>query len=205
MGPGSAPRGTPSSPSRSRTPIGRGPRAPPVRSFRADPPPCARRTSKKFRRLLAHPAPVDPALQPHAHRLPLARSRSRAVRTPACTPPDCPPRREFGPYGDFGCRAGLAVPGEVCGDQFHRGGGLRRAAAAGAGLGRGLLLGRGRLGRAGPGYCCQRHISRYAGWFGVLSGGRALRALALDRGHPDHWIVKIHRAGVPVGDVEVLA
>lgn len=24
-----------------------------------------------------------------------------------------------------------------------------------------------------------------------------------DRGHPDHWIVKIHRTGVPVGDVEV--
>ncbi|MFF4828964.1 Rid family hydrolase [Streptomyces sp. NPDC001312] len=30
-------------------------------------------------------------------------------------------------------------------------------------------------------------------------------ALPLDRGHPDHWIVKIHRTGVPVGDVEVLA
>lgn len=29
------------------------------------------------------------------------------------------------------------------------------------------------------------------------------RAFALDRGHPDHWIVKIHRTGVPVGDVEV--
>lgn len=29
-------------------------------------------------------------------------------------------------------------------------------------------------------------------------------AFAPDRGHPDHWIVKIHRAGVPVGDVEVL-
>ncbi|MEU2718771.1 hypothetical protein [Streptomyces sp. NPDC007205] len=26
-----------------------------------------------------------------------------------------------------------------------------------------------------------------------------------DRGHPDHGIVKIHRTGVPVGDVEVLA
>ena len=25
------------------------------------------------------------------------------------------------------------------------------------------------------------------------------------RGHPDHWIVMIHRTGVPVGDVEVLA
>ncbi|MFJ5901704.1 histidine phosphatase family protein, partial [Streptomyces sp. NPDC093064] len=34
-----------------------------------------------------------------------------------------------------------------------------------------------------------------------LRGG----ALPLDRGHPDHWIVKIHRTGVPVGDVEVLA
>lgn len=32
-----------------------------------------------------------------------------------------------------------------------------------------------------------------------------VRALPLDRGHPDHWIVRIRRTGVPVGDVEVLA
>ncbi|WPW26424.1 transporter [Streptomyces atratus] len=32
-----------------------------------------------------------------------------------------------------------------------------------------------------------------------------LGAFPLDRGHPDHWIVKIHRTGVPVGDIEVLA
>jgi hypothetical protein len=31
------------------------------------------------------------------------------------------------------------------------------------------------------------------------------RAFPLERGHPDHWIVMIHRTGVPVGDVEVLA
>ncbi|WP_327579308.1 hypothetical protein [Streptomyces sp. NBC_00145] len=30
-------------------------------------------------------------------------------------------------------------------------------------------------------------------------------AFPLERGHPDHWIVMIHRTGVPVGDVEVLA
>jgi hypothetical protein len=37
--------------------------------------------------------------------------------------------------------------------------------------------------------------------------GRAARgrALPLDRGHPDHWIVRIHRTGVPVGDIEVFA
>ena len=32
--------------------------------------------------------------------------------------------------------------------------------------------------------------------------GSCGRAFALDRGHPDYWIVKIHRTGVPVGDVE---
>lgn len=31
----------------------------------------------------------------------------------------------------------------------------------------------------------------------------ALRGLTLDRGHPDHWIVKVRGTGVPVGDVEV--
>jgi DNA-binding HxlR family transcriptional regulator len=37
-----------------------------------------------------------------------------------------------------------------------------------------------------------------------IRGGSG-RAFPLERGHPDHWIVMIHRTGVPVGDVEVPA
>ncbi|MFI9042622.1 TniQ family protein [Streptomyces sp. NPDC053726] len=39
----------------------------------------------------------------------------------------------------------------------------------------------------------------------TVAAVRGTGAFPLDRGHPDHWIVMIHRTGVPVGDVEVLA
>jgi len=41
--------------------------------------------------------------------------------------------------------------------------------------------------------------------FDCRDAGPVRWAFTLDRGHPDHWIVKIHRTGVPVEDVEVLA